>query len=72
MLVYVCPMLSILTLIYSILTANLQRRLQLEQNRLRQEDLTRLQAQSTDFGLGQLDALAGSIAANWRYSVFKV
>lgn len=48
------------------LTAYLEGRLQLEQDRLREEDLARLQTQPADLELRQLHILAGLQAANCK------
>lgn len=47
------------------LTADLERRLQLQQDRLAEEDLPGLAAQAFDLHLGQLDVLARSGASHW-------
>ena len=47
----------------------LYRCFQLEQNRLRDEDLTSLGAQVTNFSLKQLNLLSGSASANFQQSI---
>ena len=44
--------------------ADLERRLQLQEDRLRQEDLPRLEAKAADLVLGQLDVLSRTRTAN--------
>jgi len=51
------------------IAANLQRRLQLEQNWLRQKNLARFDAQGAHLGLGHLDRFAGSTAAHFKQSI---
>ena len=48
------------------LTANFERRFQLEQDGLLKEDLARLQAESPHLGLGHLYRLPGAGAANYE------
>ena len=48
------------------LTANFERRFQLEQDGLLKEDLARLQAESPHLGLGHLYSLPGAGAANYE------
>ena len=46
--------------------AYLERRLELEEDGLREEDLARLEAQPADLVLGQLHVLARSRSSHWK------
>lgn len=49
-------------------TANLEWRLQLEQNGLTQKDFARFETEGAHFGLGQLDRLPGTASADFQES----
>lgn len=48
------------------LTANLQRSFELQEDRLLQENLSRLEAQAAHLGLGHEYGLAGTTSSNWK------
>lgn len=48
-----------------LLTANLDGRLELEKDRLADEDLASLRAEVLDLVLLELDGLAGAVSADW-------